>query len=289
VNDVVIVGGTGTLGKEIARQLLAEDDRTRITVLSRDELKQQDMRRDFPSVRYMIGDIRDQGSLLRAFRGASTVFHCAALKHVDLIENNALEAVKTNVLGTQNVISAALTQRVSRVVFSSTDKAVMPINVYGNTKAIGERLVLSANEDQWVSKFRVYRWGNVVGSRGSVIHGFAKSLREEGKIRITDVEMSRFWISIEEAVSYLLHTHIQAPEEVMIPPMKAASVIRFAAVVAGLLGVRNYGVEVTGKRPGEKVHEMIAPGLSSDTAPQYTDDELVRLIEPVLRMVEAAA
>lgn len=290
MNSTVIVGGTGTLGKEICRQLLSENESAMITVFSRDELKQQEMKREFPFVRYFIGDIRDRDSLSRAFRGAGTIFHCAALKHVDVVEENPMEAVKTNVIGTQNVIDAAIAARARRVIFSSTDKAVAPINVYGHTKAIGERLILGSNcaDLSTHPKFSVFRWGNVVGSRGSVIHAFAKSLREEGKIRLTEADMSRFWIRIECAVRFMVENSQISTGKVMIPPMKAASVLRFAAVVAGLVGVKNYEIEITGKRPGEKIHETVTEGLSSDHAPQYSDAELVDLIQPILNFLAAA-
>jgi UDP-N-acetylglucosamine 4,6-dehydratase len=281
----VIIGGTGTLGTCLTEKLLeAKHD---IVVFSRDELKQQEMKKRFPDVRYVLGDIRDKRSLVPVLQGADTVFHVAALKHVDVLEDNPTEAIKTNVLGTINVAEAAIESRVKHVVFSSTDKAVLPINVYGMTKAISERYLLSQNQKQALTKFAVYRWANVLGSRGSVVHFFAKTLKEQGAVNVTDSRMTRFWIHIEDAVEYMLSTYKKASTvEPMIPEMKSASVMRLANAIAKSMGKERFTINFVGTRPGEKLHECILSShdycLRSDTADQYTDAELVKMVKRVV-------
>lgn len=289
MSEVLIIGGTGTLGQELVRQLLRRDPRQSITILSRDELKQQTMRRsfgDYKTLRFLIGDVRDRRSIERAMRDIDVIYHVAAMKHVDICEANPAEAVKTNVDGTFNVAAAALEHCVPRVIFSSTDKAVLPINVYGHTKAISERYLLSLNVEQPLTRFGVFRWGNVVGSRGSVLHRFAETLTTSRRVDITDPSMTRFWIRIEDAVRYML-SHERVPlTAAAIPTMKAAPVLRLAAAVARAVGVKTYSVNNVGMRPGEKVHEAIdwnqQMGLiTSDNAPQYTDAELDDLVRPL--------
>lgn len=286
--NFTIIGGTGTLGQELTLQLLKGDPKASITILSRDELKQQAMRQalsDYRHVRFQIGDIRDPRSLHRALANCDVAFHVAAMKHIDVVEDNPVEAVRTNVDGTINVAEVALDHCVSRVVFSSTDKAVLPINVYGHTKAINERYLLGLNREQPLTRFAVYRWGNVIGSRGSVVHRFAETLVRHRRVDITDPEMTRFWLTIDSAARFMIESYQNASlTTATIPPMKAASVLRVAAAVSRAVGVKQYRVNVVGMRPGEKVHEAIqlsAGGpLTSDTAEQYTDAELDALIRP---------
>lgn len=282
---IAIIGGTGTLGTCLVEKLHQSYD---ITVFSRDELKQQEMKRRFPMVRYVLGDIRDRESIRYAVEDAETVFHVAALKHVDVLEANPTEAIKTNVLGTINVAEACMAAGVRHVVFSSTDKAVLAINTYGMTKAISERYLLSLNDRQSHTKFAVYRWGNVLGSRGSVVHAFADCLRDDGHIKITDPRMTRFWIHIEDAVEYMVETYRSAdPKAPMIPEMKAASVIDIAQAMAKVLGRKDMKMSFVGMRPGEKIHETILSGhdycLRSDTAPKYSDRELGEMIQRVIQ------
>jgi UDP-N-acetylglucosamine 4,6-dehydratase len=281
----VILGGTGTLGREIVRQLTAKRADAKITVFSRDEAKQQDMRKAFPKVRYILGDIRDKASVLKAMEGATTVFHVAALKHLDVIEDNVSEAIRTNITGTINAAEAAIEAKVPRFVFSSTDKAVDPANVYGHTKAIGERYLLRLNSIQDHTRFSVFRWANVVGFRGSVLHYFAQTLREKNEASITDAAMTRYWIRIEDAVKFMLGNYGHAPLGApMIPPMKAASVVRLADSVARAVGAAGYTLNMVGVRAGEKIHEAISPGQTSDKAPQYEDHELDDLVRSVLEV-----
>lgn len=281
---IVIIGGTGTLGNCLIERLRDTDE---IVCFSRDELKQQEMKRRFPDVRYVIGDIRDKASLKPVLAGADSVFHVAALKHVDVLEANPTEAIKTNILGTINVAEAAIEAKVPYVVFSSTDKAVLPINTYGMTKATSERYLLNLNSQQDTTKFSVFRWGNVMGSRGSVVHVFAQSLKTESMVRVTDPRMTRFWIHIEDAVDFMLKNYEFAPRyDVMIPEMRAANVLDLAHATANVVGVPRYQIHTCGIRPGEKIHEVLHSShdycLRSDTADKYSLDELQAMVERAL-------
>lgn len=280
---MIIYGGTGTLGSKIAEKMRHLEGE--ITIFSRDEQKQQAMRAKFPKFRYVIGDIRDPASVDNAMHGHDTVYHVAAMKHVDVVEENVSEAVQTNLLGSINIACSAISHDVKKVVFSSTDKAVLPINIYGHTKAIIERYYLSQNKKDG-PQFDVFRWGNVLGSRGSAVHAFAKSLEEEGKIYITHRDMSRFWILIDDAVDFMLRSKGSSRGGVLYPKMKAASVIRVASALAALKGISDFEVVETGIRPGEKIHECLESNhefcIRSDTAPQLTDEELAAMLRRVL-------
>lgn len=281
----LIVGGTGTLGTCLTEKLLAE--KHEVICFSRDEAKQQLMKAQFPDVRYVIGDIRDKQSLRPVMAGVDVVFHVAALKHVDVLEDNPTESIKTNIIGTSNVAEAALENGVRHVVFSSTDKAVLPVNVYGMSKAISERYLLGMNKNQDKTRFAVYRWGNVLGSRGSVVHAFVKCLREKGGVQITDGRMSRFLIHIEDAVDFMLKTYADAPSDrVLIPPMKAATVVALAEAVADILNMKDFGVSFIGIRPGEKIHECLESNhdycVRSDTCEQFTHEELKTMLRRVV-------
>jgi UDP-N-acetylglucosamine 4,6-dehydratase/5-epimerase len=281
----LIIGGTGTLGRALTREIL-KSEHTEVTCFSRDELKQKIMAKEFDSerLRFVIGDVRDLSALTRAMRGAHIVFHVAALKHVDTMEENPEESVKTNILGTMNVADAAEAAGVPFVVFSSTDKAVDCLNVYGSSKAIAEQILFRRNATQKKTRFSVYRWGNVLGSRGSVIPAFAGSLRSRREIVFTDSSMTRYWLKIEDAARFMIETYAHASEsEAMIPPMKAASVGQIAYAVAAAVGVGMFKTKTIPIRPGEKMHEMMrsihsANPMCSQTAEQYTTDELVELI-----------
>lgn len=285
--NIVVLGGTGTLGTEILRYLVEDD--CHITVVSRDEQKQQVLKAQYPNVCYKIGDIRSFDSVMDALRGEDIVFHVAAMKHIDMVEDNLEEAFKTNVLGSFNVGRAAIERGVERVIFSSTDKAVLPINAYGMMKALSEKyyLDLAANKIGLHPFFYVFRWGNVLGSRGSAVHLFAKTLEEEKRIYLTDTRMTRFWIEIEEAVKFIF-SKIGAvpPIKALYPEMKAASVLRVAQSIARLKGIPAFEVKEVGLRKGEKIHECLESNhefcIRSDTAPQFTDDELDAMLRRVL-------
>lgn len=273
----LILGGTGTLGKELTRQLT--DRGYSVSVFSRCELKQKEMASYFTGkdVSFRIGDIRDREALSAAMKGIDVVFHCAALKHVDTLEFNPEEGVKTNVIGTMNVADAAVSQGVRYVAFSSTDKAVSPVNAYGMGKALSEKIILNRNRTQNTTLFSVFRWGNVVNSRGSVIPQFAYAISNGRRVKITHPEMTRFWISIESAVCFMIDKYRSA-DGVMIPPMKAAPVLQVVSAIIAHMKAADTGVEFVGMRPGEKIHEEIELGRSSHSAEQYTHEELKLLV-----------
>jgi UDP-N-acetylglucosamine 4,6-dehydratase len=277
----LILGGTGTLGQELARQLLEQN--VEVTVFSRCELKQKTMAGGLlgGQIRYILGDIRDPQALRAAMVGQYVVFHCAALKHVDTLEINPEESIKTNVIGTMNVADAAIAEKVRYVVFSSTDKAVFPVNAYGMSKGLSEKILLRRNRTQTTTQFSVFRWGNVVGSRGSVIPMFAQTLQTQGKAFITHPEMTRFWIRIEDAVRFMIARYRSA-DGVMIPPMKAARVTDVVASVIRVLRLKEAKIEMVGVRPGEKIHESISDLIHSDEAPRFDADELDALVQESL-------
>jgi UDP-N-acetylglucosamine 4,6-dehydratase len=254
--SVLITGGTGSLGKSIVGYLLAKTTARRIVVFSRDELKQHDLRihfKDDPRLRWFLGDIRDLDRLKRAFHGVDFVIHTAALKQVDTGEYNPMEFIKTNVLGSQNVIDASIDAGVQRVVALSTDKASSPINLYGATKLTADKLFVAANNYSFTygTIFSVVRYGNVMGSRGSVIP-FFKELAAKGKaFPITDLRMTRFWISIEEAVKFVVDSlEIMEGGELYVPRIPSMKIIDLAHAIAP-----NARLEEIGMRPGEKLHE----------------------------------
>jgi FlaA1/EpsC-like NDP-sugar epimerase len=203
---ITILGGTGTLGQALVAQLLDTSPNCDITIVSRDEHKQAAMKKRYPQCRFVVGDIRDAGSVRQTFTGRDVVFHVAALKHVDILEACPMESIKTNVLATEQMARLAISQKVPRFVFSSTDKAVDPINTYGYSKALSEKLLWNFNREQSGTQFSVYRWGNVLGSQGSAIPFFIDTLIKESKVYLTDLEMTRYWIPIEWAVRYMLRT-----------------------------------------------------------------------------------
>jgi UDP-N-acetylglucosamine 4,6-dehydratase len=255
-SSVLITGGTGSLGKALVTNLLANTKVRRIVVFSRDELKQHHMRAEFnddPRLRWFIGDVRDLERLKRAFHNVDFVFHTAALKQVDTGEYNPMEFIKTNVLGSQNVIDAAIETGVSKVVALSTDKASSPINLYGATKLTADKLFIAANNYSFTygTTFCVVRYGNVMGSRGSVIP-FFRRLAEEGKpLPITDLRMTRFWISIEDAVEFVLDSlKIMTGGELYVPIIPSMKIVDLASAVDPSAKL----IEI-GMRPGEKLHE----------------------------------
>jgi FlaA1/EpsC-like NDP-sugar epimerase len=282
----VVIGGTGTLGSEIMRQLLQRDPGTKITCYSRDEMKQYQARAEFPSVRFVIGDIRDRAAVKNVVRGAHTVFHFAALKHIDTCEANPVEAIKTNLQGSLNIADAAAAAQVPYVVYSNTDKAVLPITTYGYTKALAQNVLLEMNKGTR-TKFSVFNWGNVLASRGSVIQCFVRSLLDSGQVNITDLRMTRFWLRIEDAATLVLERYKTAPNDrAVIPPCKGAYVTDVAQACARLLGIKKFRTNVTGLRGTEKLYEVLESThggcLRSDTCAQYTADELDSLLRDIV-------
>lgn len=269
-SSVLITGGTGSLGKALVRYLLTFTNVRRIAVFSRDELKQLQMRTEFtddPRLRWFLGDIRDIERLKRALHGVDFVIHAAALKQVDTGEYNPMEFIKTNVLGSQNVIEASIESGVKRVVALSTDKASSPINLYGATKLTADKLFVAANNYsfKYGTTFSVVRYGNVMGSRGSVIPYF-KNLADQGKpIPITDFRMTRFLISIEQAVRFVIDSlTVMHGGELYVPRIPSMKIVDLAQAVAPASNL----VEI-GMRPGEKLHEeMISEDDSRRTVVQ---------------------
>lgn len=276
---VAIIGATGTLGSQLLTHY------PNAIAFSRDELKQAYMSKKFPDAHWVVGDIRDRESLA-CLKGCDLVFHTAAMKRIDVIEKFPAEGEKTNILGTKNIADACMRYNVPYMVFSSTDKAVLPITAYGYQKAYAENYLESLNQKQSDTRFTIFRWGNVLGSRGSVLSIFAKSLREEGIANITHQDMTRFWIKIEDAVSFMIHNY-KSFANPHIPEMKGAKVTRLAEAVADALDVGYYRFNIIGLRCVEKIHEVISqkngePLVSSKNCKQYSKRELKELVEEVL-------
>ena len=253
--SVLVTGGTGSFGKTFVRTLLDETRARRIIVYSRDELKQFEMREAFGEerrLRFFIGDVRDKPRLERALDGVQVVVHAAALKQVPAAEYNPFEAVKTNVYGAQNIIDASIDRGVERVLALSTDKASSPINLYGATKLVSDKLFIAGNAYAGGkrTRFAVVRYGNVVGSRGSVIP-FFKRVAPTGVVPITDPRMTRFWITLEQGVRFVMDS-VERMEggELFVPKIPSMRLTDLAEAVAP--GAK---LEVVGIRPGEKLHE----------------------------------
>jgi len=274
---VLVTGGTGSFGKKFIEIMLKEYHPHKLIVFSRDELKQFEMQAagySHPSLRYFIGDIRDQQRCRRAFEGVDLVVHAAALKQVPACEYNPMEAIKTNILGSGNVIDAAIDAGISRVVALSTDKAVNPVNLYGATKLAAEKLFVQSNAYAGArnTRFACVRYGNVVGSRGSVVPFFLKQ-RETGRVTVTDERMTRFWISLEQGVRFV----IRAAEnmyggEVFVPKIPSMTVTDLARAIAP-----DAAIDIIGIRPGEKLHEVL---ISEDEARQTVELEDMYIVQP---------
>ncbi len=263
--SVLITGGTGSFGRAITKRLLATKVR-RIVVFSRDELKQFEMRKLFDDerLRYFVGDIRDNGRLDIALHNIDFVIHAAALKQVDTGEYNPMEFVKTNVIGSQNLIDSCIKNGVKKVVALSTDKASSPINLYGATKLTADKLFSAANNysQSYGTSFSVVRYGNVLGSRGSVVPFFRNLAAQKKPFPITDVRMTRFWITLNQAVEFVLDSfELMQGGELYVPQIPSMKIIDLANVID-----KNNKIEFTGIRPGEKLHEeMISPDDSRRT------------------------
>lgn len=253
---ILLTGGTGSFGKHFCQYMLDKYSPKVIRIFSRDELKQHEMRQQFgdKQLRYFIGNVRDVDRLRRAMEGADIVIHAAALKQVPACEYNPFEAVKTNILGAQNIIDAAIDSNVKKVVALSTDKAVNPVNLYGATKLCSDKIFVNGNSyaGQKGTRFSCVRYGNVIGSRGSVIPLFAKQ-KKTGRITITDKRMTRFWISLDQAIELVLKglSHMQGGE-IFVPKIPSMRITDLAKVIAPECAINYIGI-----RPGEKLHETL--------------------------------
>ena len=267
---VLITGGTGSFGRAFVRRVLELYEPSRLVIYSRDEQKQVAMEQEFsakqyPCLRYFVGDVRDEARLRRAMSGIDVVIHAAALKHVPVAEYNPIETIKTNIFGAENLINACLDKGVERVIALSTDKAANPINLYGATKLCSDKLFVAANNLVGAAegKFAIVRYGNVLGSRGSVIPMFHSLMAQNvERLPITDERMTRFWITIRQGVNFVFQClgEMQGGEIFIpkIPSMKLLDVVN--AIAPG------YPVEIVGIRPGEKLHEsMITPDDANST------------------------
>ena len=275
-SSILITGGTGSFGKAFLKQVLETRNPERVVIFSRDELKQYDMRQiwgDDPRVRFFIGDIRDRDRLRMAMQGVDYVVHAAALKQVDTAEYNPMEYVKTNILGSENVIQSSLEAGVKKVVALSTDKASSPVNLYGATKLTADKLFISSNHYAMAggTRFSVVRYGNVMGSRGSVIP-FFRSIAAEGKpLPITDLRMTRFWITLPQAVEFVMSSfNDMNGGELYVPRIPSMKVTDLAEAVAPGTELVEVGI-----RPGEKLHEEMISSEDSRRTLRRADRYIV--------------
>lgn len=273
--SVLVTGGTGSFGRRFIRTALRDYKLSRLIVFSRDELKQFEMQQEFPAdagspLRYFIGDVRDLDRLEMAMRNVDVVIHAAALKQVPAAEYNPFECIRTNVIGAENVVRAALRTGVSQVVALSTDKAASPVNLYGASKLAADKIFVAANNLSGAkgTRFSVVRYGNVVGSRGSVVPLFQKLVREGATaLPITDAQMTRFWITLEQGVNFVLSSlALMRGGEIFIPKIPSMRVTDVASALAPDLPHRIIGI-----RPGEKLHECMITEDDSRTTIELSD------------------
>jgi UDP-N-acetylglucosamine 4,6-dehydratase len=274
---ILITGGTGSFGKMFIRMLLERHNPKRVVVFSRDELKQFEMQQEFntPQMRFFLGDVRDRERLVQAMRGIDYVIHAAALKQVPAAEYNPTECIKTNIRGAENVINAALENNVGKVIALSTDKAANPINLYGATKLVSDKLFVAANNitGGHQTRFAVVRYGNVVGSRGSVVPFFQKLIQDGAKeLPITDPRMTRFWITLREGVNLVFKSFERMyGGEIFVPKIPSARITDLAAAMAPHLPIKIIGI-----RPGEKLHEIMCPSDDSHLTLEFDGYYVIR-------------
>jgi len=284
LNDrrILITGGTGSFGKKCTEVILKKFKPKRLVIFSRDEYKQFEMAQQFPRskydcIRYFIGDVRDKERVNRAFHDVDFVIHAAALKQVPAAEYNPFEAVKTNIMGAQNVINVAIDKHVKKVIALSTDKAANPINLYGATKLCSDKLFIAGNSytGETETVFSVVRYGNVMGSRGSVIPFFQRE-KETGVLPITDPRMTRFWITLEQSVNFVLNCFERmVGGEVFVPKIPSMKIMDLASVICPECRTVTIGI-----RPGEKLHEVM---ITKDDARNTVEFDDCFLIKPAFR------
>jgi UDP-N-acetylglucosamine 4,6-dehydratase len=275
--SILITGGTGSFGRQYVKTLLERYQPKKLIIYSRDELKQYEMAQDFPQscMRYFLGDVRDRDRLVQAMNGVDFVIHAAALKQVPAAEYNPMECVKTNIHGAENVIHASLANNVEKVVALSTDKAANPINLYGATKLVSDKLFVAANNiaGGYRTRFSVVRYGNVVGSRGSVVPFFKKTI-ESGcdHLPITEVGMTRFWITLQQGVDFVLKNFERMHGgEIFVPKIPSVRVVDLASAMAP-----NMPHKIVGIRPGEKLHEVMCPADDSHLTLEFRDHYVIK-------------
>ena len=297
---ILITGGSGSLGQALTRRLLTLDVDT-IRIFSRNEYRQISMESSYDDdrLRFFVGDVRDLPRLNRAMEDVDIVFHAAALKHVPKVEYNPFEAIKTNVMGSQNVIDSSLNADVEKVICIGTDKAVSPLNTYGATKLLMEKLFISANnylnKQRHRTKFLALRYGNVLGSNGSVVPKFIEQIKNGKKVTITDPNMTRFSITMNEAIDFILHTTSLGNEsETFVPKLRSYIITDLKDALIELLG--NTGEEIIGIRPGEKLHETL---INNDEiryaweldnsyiiSNQLINDDQIKKLHPGIKKIE---
>lgn len=274
---ILITGGTGSFGRQYVKTLLATCKPRKVIVFSRDELKQYEMQHEFPQecMRFFIGDVRDRNRLVMAMRGVDYVVHAAALKQVSAAEYNPTECIKTNIHGAENVIEAALANEVKKVIGLSTDKAANPINLYGATKLAADKLFVAANNlaGGHPTRFAVVRYGNVVGSRGSVVPLFKRLIEQgESHLPITDGRMTRFWITLQQGVDFVARSFERMKGgEVFVPRIPSVRITDVAKAMAPGMPTRIVGI-----RPGEKLHEVMCPRDDSHLTIEFDDHYVIK-------------
>ena len=281
--NIFITGGTGTFGHKITEIILNNYNPNKLIIFSRDEFKQYNMKQLFPeskykNIRYFIGDVRDYERLLTATKGVDIIFHAAAMKQVDTIEYNPLEAIKTNIYGTENVIKSAIENNVKKVIGVSTDKCVSPVNLYGATKLCLEKLIIHANliSGKNGTIFSILRYGNVINSRGSVVPLFLKQ-KENKCFTITDPTMTRFTLTIDQAIFFVLNCAANMiGGEIFVPKLKSYNIVQLAKCID-----KDSEIKIIGIRPGEKLHESM---ISSTESLKTIDNDSYLIILPEIQI-----
>jgi len=282
---LLLTGGTGSFGTAFVSKILKEQVCEEVIVFSRDELKQYEMKLKFDSknLKFVLGDVRDYSRLEQSLDGVEVLIHAAAMKQIPASEDNPMEVIKTNILGAENIVNAAIKNSVSKVIALSTDKAANPANLYGATKLCSDKLMISANSlsSNKLTKFGVVRYGNVLGSRGSVIP-FFKSQINSGEITITDPGMTRFWITLDESVQFVLDSldRLQGGE-IFVPKIPSFSIVSVANVVAPEIPTKIIGI-----RPGEKLHEVMITEDDSHNTVEF--DSFYAILSPVIEANSAS-
>lgn len=281
---IFITGGTGSWGQKLVKYLLNQDSKE-IRIFSRNESLQVKMQRTFKNekIKFIIGDVKDKNKLIKVTKNVDYLVHLAALKHVPICEQELEETFLTNVIGTKNVIEAALKNKILKVLYISSDKAVNPCNFYGLTKAMGEKLIIKANQEQTETKFICFRAGNVIGTSGSVIPLFINQLKNKENITITDQEMTRFFITLDEAIKTLLKVlELGRGGEIIITKMPSFKIMDLAQILIKHYGNENTIINFSEIRPGEKIHEELISEVESKNC-FYLKDNYYLIISPIMK------